>query len=178
MKLLLGVTGSISAYKAVDIMRVFQKNDHEVSVVMTRSAARFIAPLVFETYTPGKVYTHMFAEHQDPLLHINLSKENDLFLIAPATANIIGKMANGIADDLVSTTFLAFYKKVVIAPAMNSYMLENKAVLENISRLKSRGVEVIEPDEGSLACKEGGKGRLPSAEKIYQYCLGIDLKDV
>ncbi len=174
MKLILGVTGSISAYKAVEILRIFQKNEHRVCVIMTEAAQKFIAPLTFETFIPGRVYTHMFDSHRDPLLHINLPKENDLLLVAPATANIIAKMANGIGDDILSTTFLAFYKKVVIAPAMNSYMLENKAVVENIARLKSRGIAVIEPGKGSLACSTEGKGRLPEAEKVYDFCLKLE----
>lgn len=152
-------------------MRIFQKNNHQVSVVLTRAAREFIAPLTFETFTPGRVYTDMFAGHPDPLPHINLAKDNDLLLIAPATANIIGKMANGIADDLLSTVFIAFYKKVVIAPAMNSYMLENKAVVENMERLKSRGVAIIEPAKGSLACSSEGRGRLPEAAEIYEFCI-------
>ena len=174
MNVLLGVTGSISAYKAVEIMRLFQKNGHDISVIMTRSATKLIKPLTFETFIPGKVHKNMFAQHQDPLLHINLSKDNDLFLIAPATANIIGKLANGIADDLLSTTFLAFHKRVVIAPAMNHHMFENQAVVENLNKLRSRGVEIIEPEAGSLACDEDGKGRLPEPEKIYNFCLGIE----
>jgi phosphopantothenoylcysteine decarboxylase/phosphopantothenate--cysteine ligase len=173
MKLILGVSGSIGAYKAVDIMRLFQKNDHTVTVVMTWSATQIIAPLTFATFAPGKVFYEMFAEKQDPLLHINLSKENDLLLVAPATANIIAKMANGIADDLLSTLFCAFYKKVVLAPAMNSHMLENPAVQENMDRLKSRGIEIIEPAEGLLANRETGKGRLPAPEAIYRRCLEL-----
>jgi phosphopantothenoylcysteine decarboxylase/phosphopantothenate--cysteine ligase len=173
MKLILGVSGSIGAYKAVDVMRLFQKNDHAVTVVMTRAATQIIAPLTFATFAPGKVFYELFAEKQDPLLHINLSKENDLLLIAPATANIIGKMANGIADDLLSTLFCAFYKRVVLAPAMNSHMLDNPAVRENIARLKSRGIEIIEPAEGLLANLESGKGRFPTAEAIYRHCIDI-----
>jgi phosphopantothenoylcysteine decarboxylase/phosphopantothenate--cysteine ligase len=173
MKIVLGVSGSIGAYKAVDIMRFFQKNGHEVSVVMTRAATRIIAPLTFETFAPGKVFHELFAAGQDPLLHINLSKENDLLLVAPATANIIGKMANGIADDLLSTLFCAFFKRVVLAPAMNTRMLENPAVTDNIARLRSRGIEVIEAAEGPLANREIGRGRLPDAETIYRHCLKI-----
>jgi phosphopantothenoylcysteine decarboxylase/phosphopantothenate--cysteine ligase len=173
MKLVLGVSGSIGAYKALDIMRLFQKNGHEVSVVMTRAATRMIPPLTFETFAPGKVYHELFAEHQDPLLHINLSKENDLLLVAPATANIIAKMANGIADDLLSTLFCAFFKRVVVAPAMNTHMLENPAVADNIARLRDRGIEIIESAEGLLANRETGRGRLPDAETIYNHCLKI-----
>ncbi|MCK5056091.1 MAG: phosphopantothenoylcysteine decarboxylase [Candidatus Aminicenantes bacterium] len=174
MNIILGITGSISAYKSVEIMRLFQKNNHRVCVILTKAAQKLITPLTFATFAPGRVYTGMFAENQDPLLHINLSRDNDLLLIAPASANMIGKMANGIADDLLSTTFIAFYKRVVIAPAMNSYMLENKAVVENLSRLKSRGAAVIEPEAGSLACSTEGRGRLPAAEKIYEFCLKLE----
>ncbi len=171
MKLILGVSGSIGAYKAVDILRIFQKNGHEVTVVMTWAATRIIPPLTFAAFAPGKVFHELFAENQDPLLHINLSRENDLLLVAPATANIIGKMANGIADDLLSTLFCAFFKRVVLAPAMNTHMLESAAVVENIARLRSRGIEIIEPADGLLANCETGKGRLPSADAIYRHCL-------
>jgi phosphopantothenoylcysteine synthetase/decarboxylase len=169
MKLLLGVSGSISAYKAVDVMRMFQKNHHHVGVIMTEHARHFISPLTFETFTPGSVHFRQFGESQDPLLHINLANEYDLLLIAPATANIIGKIANGIADDLLSTVFIAFQKKVVVAPAMNTWMYANAAVIDNISR----GVLVIEPEEGSLACRSEGKGRLADVEAIFNFCLGI-----
>lgn len=178
MNVVLGVTGSISAYKAVDIMRVFQKKGHRVSVIMTESAMKLIPALTFETFAPGKVYTDMWAPRRDPVLHVNICEGNDLLLIAPATANIIGKMANGIADDLLSATYLAFYKKVVISPAMNTHMLEHPAVAENIERLKKRGVDVIEPDEGSLACNYEGKGKLPTPERIYEYCAKLKLSHV
>jgi phosphopantothenoylcysteine decarboxylase/phosphopantothenate--cysteine ligase len=171
MKLVLGVSGSIGAIKAVEILRRFQKDDHAVTVVMTRAATEIIAPLAFATFAPGKVFADMFAEHQDPLLHINLSRDNELLLVAPATANIIGKMANGIADDLLSTLFCAFYRRVVLAPAMNPHMWDNPAVTENIARLRGRGVEIIEPAEGLLANGESGRGRLPDAEVIYRYCI-------
>jgi phosphopantothenoylcysteine decarboxylase/phosphopantothenate--cysteine ligase len=173
MNIVLGVTGSISAYKAVDIMRIFQKNGHPVSVIMTRAAQELIPAYTFETFAPGKVYTKMFVKHQDPVLHVNICEQNDLLLIAPATANIIGKMANGIADDLLSSTYLAFYKKVIVAPAMNTHMLEHPAVQQNIARLKSYGVEIIEPIEGSLACRYEGKGKLPDPENIFNFVMNI-----
>jgi phosphopantothenoylcysteine decarboxylase / phosphopantothenate---cysteine ligase len=173
MKIILGVTGSISAYKAVDIMRNFQKGGHEVSIILTAAAQKFIPSLTFETFCPGKVYTDMFAPRQDPLLHIDICTENEILLIAPATANIIGKIANGIADDLLSSIFLAFHKPVVIAPAMNSYMLDNPAVKINISRLETRGINIISPDEGSLACNTEGRGKLPTPERIYDYCVQL-----
>jgi len=171
MNILLGVTGSISAYKAVDIMRLFQKNGHSVRVVLTANAQHFIPALTFETFCPGHVYSDMFQSCQDPLVHINICKDSDLMLIAPASANIIGKMANGIADDLLSTIFLAFYKPIVAAPAMNSFMLDNPAVKDNLSRLESRGIAIIDPDEGSLACSDLGRGKLPDPQRIYDFCL-------
>ncbi len=171
MKLLLGVTGSISAYKAVDLLRIFQKNGHPVSVVLTRSALRFIPALPFETFSPGRVFQDMFASRNDPLPHIELARANDLLLIAPATANIIGKMANGIADDLLSTLYLAFSGKVAIAPAMNDRMLVHPAVTENLSRLKARGVLILDPEEGVLASGDEGRGRLPAPERIYRSLL-------
>lgn len=172
MNIILGITGSISAFKAVDLMRLFQKNGHEVSVILTRSAGEFVGAITFETFCPGRVYSEMFEKHQDPLVHINLQAK-DLLLIAPASANIIGKMANGIADDLLSSTFLAFYKTVVVAPAMNSHMYENPAVQDNITRLRSRGIHIIEPEEGSLACNTVGKGKFPEPGKIYDFCIKI-----
>lgn len=173
MKLILGVSGSISATKAVDILRLFQKEGHDVSVVMTPAATRFIAPLTFATFSPGRVFSEMFADGQDPLLHIHLAGENDLLLVAPASADIIGKMANGIADDLLSTVFCAFYRRVIVAPAMNSHMLDNPAVVDNLARLRSRGVEIIEAAEGQLASLESGRGRLPDARTIYDRCLKL-----
>lgn len=170
MKILLGVTGSISAYKSVEILRGFQKFGDEVTVIMTESACKLISPIIFETFVPGQVHTVMFQEKSAPLIHIDVVRENDLFLIAPATANIIGKFANGIADDLLSTTFIAWDKKVVVAPAMNTKMLNNPAVVNNINVLKNRGISVIEPGSGELACSEDGAGRLPSADKIIEFC--------
>lgn len=171
MNVLLGVTGSIAAYKAVDLMKLFQENGHRVSVVMTGSACRLIGPLTFETFSPGRVYTGMFHRRTEPLAHIDLCRDHELFLIAPATANIIGKMAGGIADDLLSTLFLAFEKKVIVAPAMNTNMYKNPAVEQNIATLRSRGIMVMDPDDGMLACKDKGPGKLPSKEKIYQVCM-------
>jgi phosphopantothenoylcysteine decarboxylase / phosphopantothenate---cysteine ligase len=173
MNVILGVTGSISAYKAVDIMRLFQKGGHEVSVVLTAAALQFIPALPFETFCPLRVYSQMFAPHQDPLVHIHIGRQHDLLLIAPASANIIGKMANGIADDLLSTIYLAFFKQVVVAPAMNSYMFDHPAVKENLARLQARGVSIIEPSAGSLACKEEGRGKLPPPQEIYNYCMAL-----
>ena len=173
MKIVLGVTGSISVYKSVELLRKFQKNGDEISVIMTESARRLISPIIFETFTPGNVHTEMFMEKPDPLIHINIVKDNDLLLVAPATANIIGKFANGIADDLLSTVFIAWDKKVVVAPAMNTKMLNNQAVINNLSVLKNRGIFILQPGIGGLACSEDGAGRLPSADEIYKYCKEV-----
>ncbi|MGE5342916.1 MAG: flavoprotein [Candidatus Omnitrophota bacterium] len=171
MNVVLGVTGSISAYKAVDIMRLFQKNGHSVRVILTQAALQFIPALPFETFCPGHVYSDMFEKHQDPLVHINVSTDGDLLLIAPASANIIGKMANGIADDLLSSTYLAFHRHVIVSPAMNSYMYDHPAVQANLARLASYGVGILEPAVGSLACKTEGKGKLPDLQRIYDFSI-------
>ena len=135
------------------------------------AATRFVAPLTFETFAPGRVFSEMFAAGQDPLLHVNLARECELLLVAPASADILGKMANGIADDLLSTVFCAFFKRVVAAPAMNRHMLENPAVVDNLARLRARGVEVIEADEGPLANLEIGRGRMPDAQALYDHAV-------
>ncbi len=173
MDILLGLSGSISVYKSVEVMRLFQRNGHNVSIIMTNSACKLISPIIFDTFSPGNVHTEMFLRNTDPLLHINLVKDNDLFLIAPATANVIGKFANGIADDLLSTTFVAWSKDIVVSPAMNANMLKNPAVVENIKTLRSRGVSILEPEKGDLACNEEGKGRLPDPTTIYKYCIEL-----
>ncbi len=171
MKAILGVTGSIAAYKAVDLLRLFQKNGHEMSVILTDSACRFIAPLTFATFAPGRVFREMFAENQDPLLHIHLAREHDLFLVAPASANSLAKFAAGLADDLLSTAFLAFSGKKVLAPAMNSGMWSDRSVKDNLEILARRGVGLVEPGYGSLACLDQGQGRLADLDVIYKFCL-------
>jgi phosphopantothenoylcysteine decarboxylase / phosphopantothenate---cysteine ligase len=171
MNVILAASGSISVYKAVDLMRLFQKDGHAVSVVLTRNACHFVGPLTFETFCPGRVWSEMFAFGQDPLLHINLAKWGELLLIAPASANIIAKMAHGLADDLLSTLYLAFTGRVVVAPAMNTHMFSHPATAVNIQILKQRGVDVIQPEIGSLACGDEGRGKLPSPEAIYRHCL-------
>lgn len=173
MNIVLGVCGSIAAYKAVDVMRLFLKQGHGVSVILTRGAREFITPLTFATFIPGRVFGDMFNDSEDPLRHINLGRDNELLLVAPASADVIGKMAGGIADDLLTSTYLAFPGKVVVSPAMNTNMYAHPAVQENLQRLRQRGVAVLEPEEGSLACRVEGKGRFPTAETIYQFCMGI-----
>ncbi|HAF08437.1 MAG: bifunctional phosphopantothenoylcysteine decarboxylase/phosphopantothenate--cysteine ligase CoaBC [bacterium] len=166
--ILLGVTGCISAYKAASLIREFKKNGDDVKVILTQNGSKFITPLTLRTLSENKVYTSLFDDENEwSTEHISLSRWADIFVVAPASANIIGKFASGIADDLLSTTFLSFEKNVLIVPTMNESMFENKATVENIRILKERGVVVMEPEEGFLACGEEGKGRFPKVEKIF-----------
>lgn len=173
MNVLIGVTGSISAYKAIDVLRAFQRLGHGVSVVLTRNACRFVQPMTFDTFVPGRVHTQWFEDADDPLLHINLGRDHDLLLIAPASAATIARMVAGMADNLLTATYLAFPGRVVIAPAMNDVMYAHPAVEQNLIVLRERGVEVIRPDTGELACGSEGSGRLPEPQRIVEYCLGV-----
>ena len=163
----LGVAGGISAYKSVDVTRRLQQAGHEVTAVMTESACRFVGPLTFEAITQRPVITDQFARGVNAEIeHISLAARIDLLLVAPATANIIGKLANGIADDFLSSMFLATTAPVLIAPAMNSNMWAHRSVQENLKTLVERGVRVVAPGEGYLACGWVGKGRLAEPEEI------------
>jgi len=166
--ILLGITGSIAAYKAADLANQITKIGYSVEVVMTESAMKFITPLTLQALTKNKVYTDMFDEFTpDEIKHISLAKKADICIIAPATANIIGKIANGIADDFLSTVVLALKDKpVFIAPAMNTNMYENPIVQENIEKLKVRGFSIIEPKESMLACGDLGKGAMADVSEI------------
>ena len=171
-KIILGVTGSIAAYKAGDIIRRLQDQGLEVKVVMTKEAERFITPLTLETLCGGKVYRSLFDDAEAWRMdHIQVAQEADMILIAPATANIIGKLANGIADDLLTCMAIATKAKIVIAPAMNIEMYRNKIVQENIAKLKRHGVSFIEPVEGKLACGTVGIGHLAEVEDIVKMVL-------
>lgn len=173
----LGVTGGISVYKALDICSMLRKNDIEVRVIMTSSATEFVAPLTFQAMSQNIVTTDMFEEPKAwEIQHISLAKKADVFLVAPATANIIGKVANGIADDMLSTTIMATKAKVIFAPAMNTNMYNNPIVQDNITKLKNLGYEFIEPASGRLACGDEGKGKLELPEVIVEKVLG-ELKD-
>jgi len=165
----LGVTGGISAYKAVEVARLLDKRGHRVRVVMTRAATRFVGPLTFEAITRAPVITSQFARGMNAEIeHIALASEMDLLLVAPATANAIGKFANGLADDFLSALYLATRAPVLLAPAMNTHMWEHEAVRENLARLRARGVGILEPGEGYLACGWVGKGRLAEPEAIVE----------
>lgn len=161
----LGVTGGIAAYKACDIVSRLKKLHANVRVVLTEHACRFVQPLTFETLSGNPVYVSAF-EHSDEIEHISLAKSADVLLIAPATANIIGKMAQGIADDLLSTTAMAVPCPVLLAPAMNTVMYKNAAVQANLRLLKERGVMTIGPESGYLACGDEDIGRMSEPEQI------------
>lgn len=164
---LIGICGGIAAYKVCELIRLLKKNEANVKVIMTKNAQKFITPLTLQTLSQNKVYTDTFeSEYSYDIEHISLITWADILVVAPATANIIGKFANGIADDLLSTTFLAFDKPVLIVPAMNSNMFENAIVKQNIHKLKSVGINFVEPESGFLACGVYGKGRYPENQKI------------
>jgi len=167
MLIALGVTGGIGAYKAVEVARGLQKRGHDVVAVMTHAATRFVGPVTFEAITRRHVITDQFARGMNAdIEHIALASTIDLLLIAPATANIIGKLANGIADDFLSTLYTATRAPVLIAPAMNSQMFAHEAIKKNLDTLAARGVRFVEPGEGYLACGWIGKGRLAEPEEI------------
>lgn len=163
----LGVGGGIGAYKAVEVARGLQKNGHDVIAVMTRNARRFVGPLTFEAITRHKVLFNQFAPGANSdIEHISIASTIDLLLVAPATANVIGKFANGIADDFLSSLYLATKAPVLLAPAMNTHMLEHAAVQSNLDRLASQGVRFVDPGAGYLACGWIGKGRLAEPPEI------------
>src|SRR5438046_1228952 len=163
----LGVTGGIGAYKAVEVARGLQKRGHEVVAVMTHAATRFVGPVTFEAITRRPVITDQFETGMNAdIEHIALASTIDLLLIAPATANIIGKLANGIADDFLSTLYIATRAPVLIAPAMNTNMFAHEAVRKNLDALAARGVRFVGPGEGYLACGWIGKGRLAEPDEI------------
>lgn len=177
----LGVSGGIAVYKALDVISLLRKSNVDVRVIMTKSATEFISPLTFQSLSQNIVTTDMFAEPKAwEIQHISLAQKADVFLVAPATANIIGKVANGIADDMLSTTIMATKAKVIFAPAMNTNMYNNPIVQENIQKLKSFGYEFIEPDSGRLACGDEGKGKLPQPKVILEkvLCELYDKKDL
>ena len=170
----LGVTGGIAAYKACELLRLLQKQGIDVFVVMTKNACRFVAPLTFETLSGHPVAVDTFDRPTTwEVEHIALAKRADLFLIAPATANIIGKMACGIADDMLSTTVMATRAPVMIAPAMNTGMWESAAVQQNIRTLEARGVQIVTPATGHLACGDSGAGKLEDVAVIADRAVSL-----
>jgi len=166
-EIILGITGSIAAYKGAEIISALKKQNVCVHVIMTQAGMKFITPLTFQTLTANKVHTDMFdASYTPDVQHISLAQRASCLCIAPATANIIGKMAMGIADDMLSTVAMAFKKPIIVAPAMNTAMFESAAVQENIRILTQRGVCFVEPKTSMLACGDFGRGALADVDKI------------
>jgi phosphopantothenoylcysteine decarboxylase/phosphopantothenate--cysteine ligase len=174
MRIVLGVSGGIAAYKAAEIARALIQNGHEVQAVLTHAAEEFIRPLTFASLTGRKVITDLFASASpeatlsSSVEHIGVARDHDLLLVAPATANVIGKFALGLADDFLSTMYLAFRGPVILAPAMNNNMWEHAAVRANIETLRKRGHIIVDPDDGFLACGTRGPGRLAQLDKIIE----------
>jgi phosphopantothenoylcysteine decarboxylase/phosphopantothenate--cysteine ligase len=175
MRIVVGVGGGIAAYKAAELARALIQRGHDVQVVMTRAAQEFIQPLTFASLTGRKVITGLFSEAsaQDTLSsaveHIAVAKENDLLVVAPATADLLAKFSTGLADDFLSTLYLAFTGKVLLSPAMNTAMWEHPATQANLATLRQRGCSIIDPDDGWLACGVTGTGRLPDPLRIADY---------
>ena len=172
-KVILAVGSSISAYKSCDLARLFVKGGYDVFAVLTENATKLVSPMTLEVLTGNPVYTDKTLWEKHEMGHITLKDTAALFLAAPATANMIGKFANGIADDIVSTTFLAVTCPVLIAPAMNPNMYGHKAVQANIKRLKDWGFKFVEPDEGLVACGDEGIGKLADINTIYKAAVGV-----
>ena len=169
---ILGVTGSIAAYKMANLTSMLKKLQCDVHVIMTKNATQIINPITFETLTAHKCLVDTFDRNFNyNIEHVALGEKADVVLVAPASADVIGKMAAGIADDMLTTTLLACKCKIMVAPAMNTAMYENVVVQNNLKKLKEFGMEVIEPDSGRLACGVDGKGKLPSEEMLLEYIL-------
>lgn len=172
INIVLGVTGGIAAYKACDIVSRFKKLNANVDVIMTKSGAEMVQPHTFQALSQNPVIIDTFnTPRYWDIEHIALAQKADILLVAPATANMIGKVANGIADDMLSTTIMASTAKVIFAPAMNTKMYENKIVQQNIEKLTSLGYEFIEPGSGRLACGDIGKGKLADTDEIIEYVI-------
>lgn len=164
---LLGVSSSIAAYKSVQLVSDLLKKGYDVEVAMTENATKFIAPLTFSSLTKHNTVYKTFDEHTEyDIHHISLAKKADVFIVAPATANVISKLANGIADDFLTTTFLAFKGQKIIAPAMNTAMYDNPIIQDNIAKLKKYGCMIVEPEVGLLACKDEGRGKLAAVDTL------------
>ncbi|MBP7736670.1 MAG: phosphopantothenoylcysteine decarboxylase [Spirochaetes bacterium] len=166
-KIILGISSSIAAYKACDLIRLFVKGGYSVHVVATENALHLVSPLTLETLSGNPVYSEQYSRERREMGHIELKTDASLFLVAPATANVIGKFACGIADDLLSTTFLSVTCPVMMAPAMNPNMYRHPAVQRNIQTLKQWGVAFIEPAAGEVVCGDDGIGKLADIEAIY-----------
>ena len=166
--IIIGVSGGIAAYKTAYLVSALSKTEADVNVIMTENACEFISPLVFETLTGNKCYVDTFDRNfKFDVEHISLAKKADIFMIAPATANVIAKIANGIADDMLTTTFLASKCNKIVSPAMNTAMFENQITQDNIAKLKKYGIGVVEPQNGLLACGDTGAGKMPEPDFLF-----------
>lgn len=166
--IIIGVSGGIAAYKTAYLVSALSKTEADVNVIMTENACEFISPLAFETLTGNKCYVDTFDRNfKFDVEHISLAKKADIFMIAPATANVIAKIANGIADDMLTTTFLASKCKKIVSPAMNTAMFENQITQDNIAKLKKYGIGVVEPQNGLLACGDTGAGKMPEPDFLF-----------
>jgi len=164
----MGVSGGIAAYKTAYLVSALSKTEADVNVIMTENACEFISPLVFETLTGNKCYVDTFDRNfKFDVEHISLAKKADIFMIAPATANVIAKIANGIADDMLTTTFLASKCRKIVSPAMNTAMFENQITQDNIAKLKKYEIDVVEPRNGLLACGDTGAGKMPEPDFLF-----------
>ena len=172
-QIVVGITGGIAAYKVAELVRLFRKRDAAVDVIMTSNAQHFVTPLTFQTISGHPVFTDLFGPFQPEISHIALADKADILIIAPATANIIAKIATGLADDLLSTVALATTAPILIAPAMNTKMWENPITQGNVKKLKDRGVTIVDPSTGELACGYEGTGRLAEIEDIVDKTLDI-----
>ena len=172
--IVLGVSGGIAVYKVCSLVRLLKKAGHNVDVIMTKNACEFVTPLTFQTLSQRPVITDTFAQDEPTeVKHIALAKKTDLFVVVPATANVIAKYAHGIADDMLTTTLLATTAPVAFCPAMNTNMFNNVATQANLKVLADRGVHILDSDSGILACGDEGKGRLPDAEVIFGFINDI-----
>ena len=172
--IVLGITGCIAAYKSCEIVSRLKKEGANVKVIMTQHAMEFVQPLSFETLSGNRVITDLFdRDFEFDVKHVSLAKEADLFVIAPATANVIGKIANGLADDMLTTTYLACKAPKIVCPAMNTNMYENEQFEENLQKLKKKGVHIIEPIEGRLACGDVGKGKMAEPVDILEEIVDL-----
>ncbi len=167
-KILLIITGSIAAYKAVELIRILQKKSFDVSVILTKAAQEFVTPLLVSSIAKNKIYTELFDDGDNGMTHIKLSRDHNLIVVAPASADFIAKIANGYANDLASTVVAASDKKIMVAPAMNEKMWLNKANLDNIEKLYERGIIVVEPASDELACGEVGVGKMQEPQEIVK----------
>jgi phosphopantothenoylcysteine decarboxylase/phosphopantothenate--cysteine ligase len=170
-KIIVGITGGIAAYKGAELVRLLVRKGAHTRVAMTLNATRFVTPLTFETLSGNKVIWDMWGREGTTIAHISWGQEEDLIIIAPATANFIAKMAHGIGDDFLSTMVLAATAKILVCPSMNTHMFSNPAVQNNLMLLRERGYTVMEPGEGQLACRTEGPGRLPEPEEIVEQAL-------